>query len=124
MLCVFAMSLHPLRTHPRRAALVAALLLALAFTQTLGALHRVAHGSGAAATATSQQWLQALFGGHDHGGGTCDLYDQGTHGDALSVQVDPMVAAFEPPPLRDPHRAWHLAAQSAGFLARGPPFRS
>lgn len=119
------------RLSPLRAALVVAVLLALVLAQSLGRMHRLAHVNLATqavpgtvwsyqATSTTGDWLQALFGWHHHKS-DCESYDQLTHGDALksvAAAVQPMPAPAGPLVV---HRAWNLAAQAAGFLARGPP---
>jgi hypothetical protein len=107
------------------AALAAALLVALVLAHTLGALHRVAHAGGdndAVATAASAQqgWLLDLFAGHDHDGG-CELFDQLTHGDALCAAQGLPLPSPQPLSMATAHAGWQLAAQAAGFLARGPP---
>jgi len=98
-------------------------------------MHRIAHmqvrgpaaawsatwtGPAAKADAAGAGWLHKLFAGHQHDG-DCDVYDQLGHADALAGAL-PMVAdaSFTQAPAAL-HRGWHLAAQSAGFLARGPP---
>ena len=106
---------HPLARLP--AAFFAALALALVLAQTLGALHRVAHADGAGGHGG---WEQALFAG-DHAGGGCDLYDALSTGDALCADAGvPMAQPVPVAPVRR-HAGWQLAAQAAGFLARGPP---
>lgn len=107
------------------------MLLALVLAQSLGLMHRLAHANLSTqavpgtvwshqATSTTGDWLQALFGWHHHKS-DCESYDQLTHGDALKCEP----AAVQPTPVPADrvgvHRAWHLAAQAAGFLARGPP---
>lgn len=111
------------RLPPRHCALIVIVLAALALAQWLGITHRVVHAHEAEAQAHAQavkeNGLEALFG-HD-AGSACDLYDQLTHADALPgvpAAVPPVVA---PRPAACMHRAWHLAAQATGFLARGPP---
>ena len=121
----------PLRSTSRRfrRAVFSVVLLALSLAQTLGAMHRIvhaplsAHGLAAGAgqpAGLGPEWLQALFVGHGHGQ-DCDLYDQLSHADLLGV--DAVVVAL--PTLPDAHDpaqpASHIAAQAAGFLARGPP---
>jgi hypothetical protein len=103
------------------AVLVAAVLLA----QMLGLVHRVAHGAfagaGTAATAVAHDHVaESLFGGHDDDA-SCRLYDQLMHAD-LAFGSPPGLAlqAHGAAGLR-PHPAWQLAAQAAGYLARGPP---
>jgi hypothetical protein len=111
----------------RRIAFAAVLLVSLVLVQALGLMHGIAHmrhapGAAVTTTATSTEsgWVAKLFAGHQHGG-DCDVYDQLSHGDALHA-VAPVVAAIEfvqtPVAL---HRGWHIATQSSGFLARGPP---
>lgn len=120
----------PLRSTSRRfrRAVFSIVLLALGLAQTLGVMHRIVHaplaaqafGAGAAqAGSAGQGWLKALFAGHTHEG--CDLYDQMSHADLLGV--DGAVVALQAlPQARDAlHPASHIAAQAAGFLARGPP---
>ena len=115
-------------------------LLALALAQTLGVIHRVVHSplsaramvsSGAQlATETGVRsdqlgvhWLQALFSGHDNERG-CHLFDQLSHSDLMRVEVT-VVACPHPVEMPDvSHPGWHLAAQAAGFRARGPPLAS
>jgi len=118
----------------RRATLILALLVALVLAQSLGFIHRITHANheaaGQLAVASAEQvevsdhaslhWLESLFTGHDHAGG-CEAYDQFTHADALwgvPAAVLPVVTASRAVAV---HRTWHLAAQSAGYLARGPP---
>jgi len=121
------------RPPARRSALIAAVLLALVLAQTLGLLHRLAHSAGwgakpstalqieARQEAEAGHGLRGLFGGHDPDGGACDLYDQLTHADALWGAPAVVLPMPLPPAQAVRHPAWHLAAQSAGFLARGPP---
>ncbi len=127
----------PLRTLSGRGrvALCSVLLLALALAQTLGFVHRIVHAplmlqatAGAVpqsmpapSAAPSKHGLQALFAGHffEHG---CDLFDQASHADMLGVAS--VVAMPIELPSEAPARAlpmWQIAAQAAGFLARGPP---
>lgn len=125
------------RTVPSRRirALITISVVALLFAQMLGLLHRIEHGGRlqiaalamAASTSvpTTLQTTQStgalkhLFGHHD--ASSCDLYDQVTHGDALwAAAASVLPATFADAPA-EVHTAWHLAAQAAGFLARGPP---
>jgi hypothetical protein len=101
------------------ALVVAAVLL----VQMLGLVHRVAHGVpgfDSAALAAHGHATDTLFADHDDGA-KCRLYDQLTHAD-LDVGV---VATIEILPTLDVtlqlHPAWQIAAQAAGYLARGPP---
>ena len=108
------------------------LLVALALTQTLGLVHRIVHapavghpaysmgGTVAAQPSSGIGWLKSLFAGHSSEQG-CDLYDQFSHADGI-----PTVPAWTvPPEAGDRAIAWHaalpMAAQAAGYLARGPP---
>jgi hypothetical protein len=110
----------------RRIAFAAVLLVSLVLAQALGLMHGIAHMRHAPGTTTTSTakadsgWVAKLFAGHQHGG-DCDVYDQLSHGDALHA-VAPVFAAVEftqtPVAL---HRGWHIATQSSGFLARGPP---
>lgn len=114
---------------PLRAALAGVVLVALVLMQSLGLLHRTVHGGLPAAkavpvaagtsTASAAHWTVAAFAGHDHEG--CLLFDQLSHADALCGV--PVIAVLEAHPQAPDkvHRSWHLAQQSAGFLARGPP---
>jgi len=126
------MSRRPAAPAPRRIALVALLFASLVLAQALGLMHRIAHlpqghvpaaawsQPSAQADPAGTGWLHKLFAGHRHDG-DCDVYDQLGHGDALAAAV-PMLAdaSFTQAPAAL-HRGWHLAAQSSGFLARGPP---
>ena len=116
-----------------RTALLVAAAVVLVLVQSLGLMHRIAHASrGAPATmgatwaqssASSPQaggWLQALFGDHHHGG-DCQSYDQHTHADTLKTASATVSLPCTVSVLVQTHPAWHLAAQAAGFLARGPP---
>lgn len=110
-------------------ALIHGVLLAFVLAQALGLMHRIVHSPllGQAAVQASAEapqaevsWLKALFAGHDSERG-CDLYDQLNHadlacGDALSLALQEPTAAADVL-----HPGWQLAAQAAGFLARGPP---
>jgi hypothetical protein len=114
----------------RPTALIAAVLVALVLVQSLGLLHRFAHAPrgpadvvsvsvSVAGTATAG-WLKTLFAGHDQDG-ACDVYDQLAHADLLAGVAPVTLPAIEPMPPATPHHAWQIAAQAAGFLARGPP---
>lgn len=125
-----------------RAAWLVAALVALAFAQTLGAMHRVVHaptlGPAALLAASAESAagldsraradavgapvsaLEALFTGHaaEH---ACDQYDQLTHADFLVGVHLPLPHDTAPSDTQPLHPGWRLAAQAAGFLARGPP---
>lgn len=109
--------------------LLFSVLVALAFAQTLAALHHVVHAPRAVSASAAGQAqpvrthgtaIEALFAGHDSER-ACDQYDQLNHAD-LAAGVH---AVFVPTALVDVpvtvHPGWQLAAQAAGFLARGPP---
>lgn len=114
-----------------RRALITSVLLAFVLAQALGLMHRVVHapliGHGVAqASAEAPQagvaWVKALFAGHDSERG-CHLYDQAGHAD-LACGDAPRLALPGPSAAVDViHPGWQLAAQAAGFLARGPPAR-
>jgi hypothetical protein len=112
----------------RRIAFAAVLLASLVLAQALGLMHGIAHmrhAPGTVSTATVAKvadsgWVAKLFAGHQHGG-DCDVYDQLSHGDALHAMVPAFAAVeFTQTPVAL-HRGWHIATQSSGFLARGPP---
>jgi hypothetical protein len=115
--------LHSVRRSGRR--WLPLVLGALLFAQMLGLVHRVAHPSNEAAatlSAPAAPGAHALWDGHDDGS-QCRLYDQLAHADLVvdtpgvgSVTATAAVACASP-------RGWRLAAQAAGFLARGPPSR-
>ena len=104
-------------------------LLAFVLAQCLGLMHRIVHAPLAVAAAAhagleapraDASWVKALFAGHDSER-ACDLFDQAGHADlvsgdlpSLEFQAPVMVAIAL-------HPGWQLAAQAAGFLARGPP---
>ena len=119
------------------------LVLVALLAQTLGLLHRQAHGpaghdgpqqvASAAGAAhdhaipghTSEAehgsgWLQQLFSG-EADQASCALYDQLTHADLLPVLPLQSVPTVRVPAVPPFHAHWQLAAQALGFLARGPP---
>lgn len=137
--------MRPLRiTRRLRLLLLGSVLIALGLAQTLGLLHRIVHAPHLVATAALRgapasaptgpettaaagveasgagAWLKALFAGHDAERG-CELYDQLGHVDLAAATPDPTLPAPAADTAATPHAAWHLAAQAAGFLARGPP---
>jgi hypothetical protein len=116
------------RSLARRTTLICVVLLALVMAQSLGLLHRLAHGGHASpamvalqADTHSGDALKSLFGGHEKDSGACDLYDQLTHADALWSVPALVLPVLQPLAPAERHASWHFAAQSAGFLARGPP---
>ena len=117
------------RPRRHRAAFTAALLAAVLLLQWFGLVHRVAHAPHLAAAqtvgvqpahASPHGVFDALFGAH-HSDADCQLFDQLSHADTVVSVLPPLMPAL--PPLAGPqvHESWHLAAQSAGYLARGPP---
>ena len=117
-----------------RTPLIFAMVVLLLCVQALGLAHRLAHAPGAArvvavateatpttpATQRSRHWLQALLPEHDSDR-SCQLYDQLTHADAAPAAALSVVAVTVHAAPEATHRASCLAAQAAGFLARGPP---
>jgi len=117
-----------------RTPLIFAMVALLLCAQALGLAHRLAHAPGAvrgvavASEATlstpaaqrSGHWLQALLPEHDSDR-SCQLYDQLTHVDGAPDAALSVVAQTAHTAPEATHRASRLAAQAAGFLARGPP---
>lgn len=100
------------------------MVAALVLTQLLGVAHRAMSGHAthsAQAGDAGPHLLKALFAGH-HDDRDCKVYDQWAHADLADVSA--AVQAVGLPgetPVVATHRAWQIAAQAAGFLARGPP---
>ena len=135
LLCCRAADLESMNlTHRRlRTPLIFAMALCMLLAQALVMLHRIAHAPAAVRSVSQPQalaqavgantaahWIQALLPRHDSDR-SCDLYDQLTHSDAAPGSSP---GAATPSPDESPaaiHRASCLAAQAAGFLARGPP---
>jgi hypothetical protein len=122
------MPLIPLTPRSRRT-LLFVVLLALVLGQTLGALHRLVHASRAApsgavsALSVPAGTFEVFFAGH-HTERDCDQYDQASHADivwGVHAVVVATALTFECKALPP---GWQLAAQAAGFLARGPPVRA
>ena len=110
--------------HRSRRRWLALALGALLFAQMLGLVHRIAHAPNAlpAAQAVPDHAAKALFGAHDDES-KCRLYDQLMHAD-LAVGTPAFAAPLPVAAIgTELHPAWHLAAQAAGFLARGPTSR-
>ncbi len=108
------------------------MMVTLLLAQTLGSQHRVVHAPGGAVQASHADivhaapahpdWRDALFAGHEQAG--CDSYDQLSHADFLwGASVESTAWAQSPTP-PGAHPSSHLAAQAAGYLARGPPERA
>ena len=112
--------------------LLFSVLIALAFAQALGAMHRVLHApknvhamlpASSAPVDSAASVFDMLFAGHDSEH-ACDHYDQLNHADLASgahTIFAPAVMAGQPVPLRP---GWQFAVTCAGFLARGPPARA
>ena len=106
----------------------ATLLFALVLAQTLGLVHRIVHApivghpaiSASASTTAGTTWLKALFVGHSSEQG-CDLYDQLSHADAVPAASTAAILVHALDVVPTWHSVGHLAAQAAGYLARGPP---
>lgn len=122
------MPVRPSSLHQRRA-LIAVLLLALALTQTLGAVHRVfsghavSHQSAATGGGADAGFLESLFAGHGDER-DCKMFDQQAHADLASGEAAASQTAGGIEALVIPHAAWQMASQAAGYLARGPPVRA
>ncbi len=110
-------------------ALITGVLLAFVLAQALGLMHRVVHapllGQGfvhasAEAPQPDMSWVKALFAGHDNERG-CDLYDQSSHADLACGDAPGLALQGPTSGTEQLHPGWQLAAQAAGFLARGPP---
>ena len=128
------MSFRPTPLLRLRRNVLCTVLLALALAQTLGLLHRIAHGPHLGRSGQVQSfdagrvasdgaaWLKALFAGHDSAQG-CDLYEQMSHADLAPGSAPDLPAVLPSACGVVFHPGWHLATQAAGFLARGPPAR-
>lgn len=103
--------------------------MVLVLAQSLGFMHRVAHGPSARPDASAQvadqasgstgHWLQALFAGHDEGT-ECPLFDSLTQlaAPAAVALTLPLQAACAQVTVS---RSDFVARWSALFDARGPP---
>ena len=104
------------------------LLLALVLAQTLGLVHRIVHAplgghpamSASVSMTSSTGWLKALFAGHSSEQG-CDLYDQLSHADAVPQAPTTAILVPDCNAVLGWHSVGRVAAQAAGYLARGPP---
>lgn len=104
------------------------LLVALVLAQTLGLIHRIVHApigahpavTASASTSSGIAWMKALFAGHssEHG---CHLYDQLSHADAVPQAPFAALVVHDIDAVPGCRSDVHVAAQAAGFLARGPP---
>jgi hypothetical protein len=114
-----------------RRPLAGLLLCALLLTQALGVLHRTLHADGpplahaepaqhADPAEHAHGVLEALFAQH-HDAGDCQIFDQLSHADGVGLAfVEPGSMAPAQPPAQA-LQVPKLAAQAAGYLARGPP---
>ena len=71
--------------------------------------------------AASGHWLDLLFADHEASSNACASYDQLTHADFLWNPPAEHCIAVTASAECASNPAWHLAAQAAGYLARGPP---
>ena len=115
--------------------LVLCLALCLVLSQALWLLHRIAHAGmtphvvavqssesteAASVHRDAGSWIKSLLPDHQDER-SCALYDHLSHADlapgfhSLDVTQQHLVVA------QATHRASGMAAQAAGFLARGPP---
>ena len=123
---------RPLNACALRVGAAIALACCIVLMQWVGSLHSYVHPQHlathsverSAGPSNSGPALQALFSGHDSNSGDCRLLDLLMHADLLASAVSVPIA-FAPPQNRAAvHIGWHHAAQSAGYLARGPPVRA
>ena len=107
-----------------RRSLIGLMLVALVLTQALGVMHRMMSGHATSAAHTddaSASHLNALFAGH-HNERDCKVFDQLAQADLAAGPAALSVAHnLGDTPVKAAHRCWQIAAQAAGFLARGPP---
>jgi len=105
---------------PLRRPLAGLLVCALLLTQALGLLHRVLHANGSPHAVHDRGRLEALFA-HHHGSADCQIFDQLSHADGVGFGfVEPGAMPSAQPPV-SALQAPQVAAQAAGYLARGPP---
>lgn len=108
----------------RRALAVGLLALALVVAQALGVLHRIEHGPAPAGPQTAWELVgdghadsSDRDSGHD-----CAAFDHATVADAAPIPgALPLDAATPDAGVASAVVASPLAAQAAGYLARGPP---
>jgi len=105
-----------------RRSLAGLLVCALLLAQALSLLHRMVHADGPPSSHAehADSVLEILFAQH-HDAGDCQIFDQLGHADGVCFGfVEPGAM----PPGEQPAMALSvplLAAQAAGYLARGPP---
>jgi hypothetical protein len=120
--------LVPLRL---RRPLAGLLLCALLLTQVLGVLHRSVHPGGPPMAHAERAehvehvhgGLEALFAQH-HDAGDCQIFDQLSHADGVGFVFAETGAMPPAPSAAAALQVPRLAAQAAGYLARGPPQRA
>jgi hypothetical protein len=102
------------------------MMCALLLTQALGLLHRVLHVDDHPHAAHEhggheQHGSHAELFGHDPDSADCQIFDQLSHTDGVGFGV--VAPGTLPPaqPTAAARQAPQLAAQAAGYLARGPP---
>lgn len=111
---------RPLVPLPLRRPLAGLLVCALLLTQALGLLHRVLHAHGPSHAVHEHGRIEALFD-HHHDLGDCQLFDQLSHADGVGFAFAES-GAMPPAPMPAPAlQTPRMAAQAAGYLARGPP---
>ena len=124
---------RPQLSRPARRSVLMLLMAALVLVQALGLMHRVVHvhaqlqhaavpplAAAGSATTAGDSWVKALFGNHD-GERDCAQYDQLTHADLAWDSVPAIASRASGIGHGLCRPGWQLAAQAAGFLARGPP---
>lgn len=105
---------------PLHRLLAAWLVCAMLLVQMLGLVHRIAHAHGPSHATHDHGRIEALFD-HHHDLGDCQIFDQLSHADGAGFAfVEPGAMPPAPPPA-PALQALQLAAQAAGYLARGPP---
>jgi hypothetical protein len=103
-----------------RRPLAGLLVCALLLMQALGLLHRVLHADGPSPAAQERGRIEALFA-HHHDLGDCQIFDQLSHADGVGFAFV-VPGAMPPASMAAPAlQAPQVAAQAAGYLARGPP---
>jgi hypothetical protein len=111
--------------------LVAVLAISLVLSQALWLLHRVAHVGVATQTSAAQahaassghaadRWVKSLLPDHQDQR-SCAQYDHLSHADMAPGCAAQDVTQAHAVLAQATHVASQMAAQAAGFLARGPP---
>lgn len=101
------------------------LAAAMLMLQALGLWHSVVHANGLGpvvhAHGEADEHADDSFAGHDDGDAQCRLYDQLAHADLVFGEAASFLCVHADGVSRAAVPAGRLAAQAAGFLARGPP---